>query len=127
MDTAKEGGRASGTTEMRMLRWIMGISLKDHKRNEDIRKAVGVANITDKVRETRLRWYGHVRRREEHASIRRIMEAEVRGYRSRGRQRKRWIDVVNGDMKTLKLTEGDTEDRHQWRRRTRVADPSPEG
>jgi hypothetical protein len=30
-------------------------------------------------------------------------------------------------MKTLKLTEGETEDRHQWRRRTRVADPSPEG
>ena len=114
-------------TEMRMLRWIMGVSLKDHRRNEDIRKTVGVANITDKVREARLRWYGHVRRREEHASIRRIMEADVHGRRSRGRQRKRWIDVVNGDMKTLKLTEDDTEDRHQWRRRTRVADPSPEG
>jgi len=94
---------------MIMLRWILGISLKDHKRNEDIRRAVGavgVASITHKVREARLRWYGHVRRREEHASIRRIMEAEVHGHHrhhSRRRQRKRWIYVVNEDLKELKV------------------------
>ena len=46
-------------TEMRMLHWILGVSQKDHKRNEDIRKTVGVACITEKVREARLRWYGH--------------------------------------------------------------------
>jgi hypothetical protein len=41
-------------TEMRMLRWILGISLKDRKRNVDIHRAVGVASITDKAREARL-------------------------------------------------------------------------
>src|SRR6218665_58663 len=47
---------------MRMLRWILGVSLKDKKRNEVIRKTLGVACITDKIREARLRWYGHVMR-----------------------------------------------------------------
>jgi len=44
-------------TEMRMLRLILGVSLKDKKRNEDFRKTLGVACVTDKIREARLRWY----------------------------------------------------------------------
>ena len=47
-------------TEMRMLRWILEVSLEDKKKNEDIRRLLGVACITDKVREASLRWYGHV-------------------------------------------------------------------
>ena len=31
-----------------MLRWMMGISLKDRKRNVDIRGAVGIDSITDR-------------------------------------------------------------------------------
>jgi hypothetical protein len=46
--------------EMRMLHWILGITLKDWKRDENIRRAVGVANITHKVCEARLWWYGQV-------------------------------------------------------------------
>ena len=47
---------------MRMLRWTLGVSLRDRRRNEDIREVLGVACITDKVREARMRWYGHVMR-----------------------------------------------------------------
>jgi len=112
-------------TEMRMLRWILGVSLKDRKRNEDIRRTVGVACITDKIREARLRWYGHVQRREDGNCVKRIMEADVYGHRSRGRQKKRWFDMVQQDLKTLELTTMDADDRDQWRGRTRVADPSP--
>ena len=46
---------------MGMLRWIHGVSLKD----KVIRKTLGVTCITDKIREARLRWYGHVMRRED--------------------------------------------------------------
>jgi len=47
-------------TEMRMLRWILGLTLKDRKRNDDILRIIGVACITDKVCEAKLRWYGHI-------------------------------------------------------------------
>jgi len=52
-------------TEMRMLRCILGLTLRDKKRNDDIRRILGVVCITDKVREAKLRWFGHVQRREE--------------------------------------------------------------
>ena len=110
-----------------MLRWILGLTLRDKKRNDDIRRILGVACITDKVWEARLRWFGHVQRREEEDCVRRILEADVHGKRSRGRQRKRWIDVVKYNMEDLRLDLMDVENRAEWRRRTRVADPSPEG
>jgi len=69
-------------TEMRMLRWLLDHTLKDRKRNDDIRRIVGVACITDKVREARLRWYGHIQRREEDDCVKRILEADVHGQRS---------------------------------------------
>ena len=112
-------------TEMRMLRWMLGLTLRDRKRNEFVRKKLGVACITDKVRESRLRWYGHVMRSDETSGIKRIMNAEVCGKRSRGRQRKRWMDQIQQDLKTLKLKREDTGDRSKWKRRIRVADPSP--
>ena len=114
-------------TEMRMLRWILGLTLRDRKRNDDIRRIIGVACITDKIREARLRWYGHVQRREEDDCVKRILEANVGGQRSRGRQRKRWIDVAKHNMEDLQLNVEDAANRAEWRRRTRVADPSPEG
>jgi len=114
-------------TEMRMLRWILGLTLRDRKRNDDIRRTLRVACITDKVREARLRWYGHVQRREEDDCVKRILEANVGGQRSRGRQTKRWIDVVRHNMEDLQLNVEDAENRAEWRRRTRVADPLLEG
>jgi len=114
-------------TEMRMLQWILGLTLRDKKRSDDIRRILGVACIMDKLREARLRWFGHVQRREEEDCVRRILEADVRGQRSRGKQRKRWIDVVKYNMENLRVDLMDVENRAEWRRRTRVADPSFEG
>jgi len=39
-------------------------------RNEDIRTKIDVASIEEKMRENRLRWFGHVRRRPTDASVR---------------------------------------------------------
>jgi len=86
-----------------------GVVMKKKKRNDDIRRIIGVACITDKVREARLRWYGHIQRREEDDCVKRILEADVHGQRSRGRQRKRWTDVVKYNMEDLWLTVEDTE------------------
>ena len=41
--------------------------------NEEIRR-YGVVDVAKKVREVRLRWYGHVLRRDEGELVRDIME-----------------------------------------------------
>ena len=52
-------------TEMRMLRWIQGVSLREHKRNEEIREAATVQPIATHLMQKRIRCNGHVRRRDE--------------------------------------------------------------
>ncbi|KAL6513478.1 hypothetical protein OROGR_020964 [Orobanche gracilis] len=58
--------------EMRMLRWMCGHTRKDRVRNEIIRTKVGVTCIENKMRENRLRWFGHIKRREMSAPVRRL-------------------------------------------------------
>src|SRR6218665_1834310 len=112
-------------TEIRMPRRILGVSLKDKKRNEVIRKMLRVACINEKIREARLRWYCHVMRREDENSMKRIMTAEVNGRHSRGQQKKRWGDIIQQDMKSLRLKKEHTADRKKWRGRIQVADSFP--
>ena len=56
--------------EIRMLRWMSGHTRMNRIRNEVIRSKVGVALIEDKVRQGRLRWFGHVQRRPLEAPVR---------------------------------------------------------
>ena len=46
--------------EMQMIRWMCGISMKDRRTSEELRRLVGVESITTVIRSCRLRWYGHV-------------------------------------------------------------------
>ena len=48
--------------EMQMIRWMCGISLKDRRTNEELRRLVGVEHIVTFIRSGRLRWYGDVMR-----------------------------------------------------------------
>ena len=43
--------------EMRMLRWMCGVTKLDKIRNERIRGTTKVGEITKKVHERRLKWY----------------------------------------------------------------------
>ena len=111
-------------TEMRMIRWIAGISLLERRESQDIRRMCGICNIIEKAREARLRYYGHVMRREDEEPTKRAKEMPVIGRRSVGRQRIRWMDVVKRDMGEVGLEEEDTRDRNKWRKLTRAADPA---
>ena len=51
---------------------MCGNTIKDKIRNEEIRKKVDVASIENKMRENRLRWFGHIRRRPNDALVRRM-------------------------------------------------------
>ena len=55
-----------------MLKWMCGKIKMDKVRNEDILSLVGVAPIENKIRENRLRWFGHIWRRPTDAPVRRV-------------------------------------------------------
>ena len=89
----------TSVAEMRMLRWMCGHTKKYKIRNEIIRNKVGVVPIEEKMRETRLRWFGHVRRRPVDAPVRRVDEMEqVVRKRSRGRSKKTLGETLKFDM-----------------------------
>ena len=77
-------------TEMCMLRWMYGNTMMDRIRNQEFREKLGVAPLSAKMREKRLRWFGHVQRKTHDALIRRIEYIIVEGKRSRGRLRRTW-------------------------------------
>ncbi|KAG5606742.1 hypothetical protein H5410_028234 [Solanum commersonii] len=107
--------------EMRMLRWMCGHTRSDKIRNEVIREKVGVAPVVDKLREARMRWFGHVKRRSADAPVRRCEGLGVEGTRrGRGRPRKYWGEVIRQDLAQLHITEDMTLDRKEWRSRIKV-------
>ena len=84
--------------EMKMLRFAMRVTRKDKIRNEHIRSTVKVKRLGMKMRESRLRWYGHVMRRDQEYVGRKMMEIELPGKKRRGRPKRRFLDVVKEDM-----------------------------
>ena len=74
--------------EMIMLRCMCRVTKLDNIRNERIRGTTKVGKITKKVQERRLKWCGHVMRREEHYVGGRAMVMKVQGRRKRGRPKK---------------------------------------
>ena len=110
--------------EMRMLRWMSGVTKMDRIRNERIRGTTKVGKISKKVQESRLKWYGHVSRREDEYVGKRVMGMEVPGKRRRGRPKRRWLDSIRNDLSESGLSEEDAQDRPRWRRLTRHIDPT---
>ena len=107
-----------------MLSRIKGIQLRDKVTSVDIRKELGVNSIKEKVRELRLRWYGHMQRMEENNEVRAIVEMMVPGKRPGGRPRGRWMDCVRRDMQALRITPEEAQDRTFWKSRIRAAEPT---
>ncbi|KAK3543094.1 hypothetical protein QTP70_010647 [Hemibagrus guttatus] len=74
--------------ELKMLRFSLGVTRLDRIRNEYIRGTAHVGRLGDKVREARLRWFGHVQRRESECIGRRMLDMELPGRRQRGRPKR---------------------------------------
>ncbi|KAK3548948.1 hypothetical protein QTP70_021670, partial [Hemibagrus guttatus] len=101
--------------ELKMLRFSLGVTRLDRIRNEYIRGTAHVGRLGDKVREDRLRWFGHVQRRESEYIGRRMLDMELPGRRQRGRPKRRYMDGINEDMKLVGASVEDAEDRDEKR------------
>ena len=73
--------------EMKMLRFAMGMTRKDKIRNEHIRSTVKVERLGMKMRKGRLRWYGHVMKRDQEYVGRKMMEMGLPEREKEGDQR----------------------------------------
>ena len=84
-----------------------------------------MGEISKKVQETRLKWYGHdVLRREDEYIGKRVVAMGVPGKRRRGRPKRRWLDSIRNDLSEKELSREDTQDRAKWRRLIRHIDPT---
>ena len=89
MAVTKKQVKEMEVAEMKMLRFAMGMTRKDKIRNKYIRGTVKVEQLGMKMREGRLRWYGHVMRRDQEYVGRKMMEMELLGKREKGKKEKR--------------------------------------
>jgi hypothetical protein len=51
------------------------------------------------------------------------MKINVGVIRGRRRPKKRWLDMIENDMRSVGICVRDTENRDEWRLRTKVIDP----
>ncbi|KAK3526686.1 hypothetical protein QTP70_031467 [Hemibagrus guttatus] len=84
--------------ELKMLRFSLGVTRLDRIRNEYIRGTAHVGHLGDKVREARLRWFGHVQRRETIRSCGHKVSVAGRG----GSPRTQWWTLEVRDAIKLK-------------------------
>ena len=115
--------RKLDVAEMKMLRWMSGVTKMDRVRNEYIRGSLKVAEVSKKIQEARLRWYGHVMRSSQEQVAREAMDKEIEGRRKRGRPKTRWKDRIEADLLEKGLSGRDYENRTHWRRLIRNSDP----
>lgn len=106
-----------------MIRWTTGTRLRDRVEMKTLRDDLKMARLGDKIREKRLRWYGHVYRRENDHMCKKMLNYEPKGRRDRGRPTLRWTEVVRRDMNKLGLNTRATKDREKWKTKTDYPDP----
>jgi len=58
--------------------------------SKELRGRLELEDIISVLQRNRLRWYGHVLRKEDNDWVKKCMEYEVEGTRPRGRPKKTW-------------------------------------
>ena len=104
--------------EMRCLRAILGVTILDRMRNDNIRKKLNIKHtITEAIKKKRLQWFGHVvRKSTEQSHVFAAYQNDFHHKRPKGRPPKRWVDQVRQDIGLPKLTaERIAMDRGKWK------------
>src|SRR6266516_4682419 len=85
-------------TENNMVRWMSGVTLKDRRTSEVLRHGLGIESVDRVVSRGRLRWFGHVERKEADDWV-----SKCRNF-----------EGVTTDMKKFGLKKEDTQNRSVW-------------
>jgi len=112
----KENVVALQHAEMRMVRWMCGAKLKDRLPRKELREILGIDDIALVLQQNRLRWYGHVLRKDDNDWVKKCTKYEVQGPRPRGTPKRTWREVVQEDCQARKMNKEDAMDRCKWRK-----------
>jgi len=77
----KENVVALQRAEMRMVKWMCGVKLKDRFPSKELRERLGIDDIALVSQQNRLRWYGHVLRKEDDDCVKKCIVYEAEGPR----------------------------------------------
>jgi len=91
-----------------------------------LRERLGIDDIILILQQNRLRWYGHVLRKEDTDWVKKCMEYEVEGSRPRARPKRTMTEVVQKDRQARNLNREDTiredaMDHGRWKKLIKVA------
>jgi len=112
----KENVLALQRAELRMVRWMCGVNLKYRLPSKELREILCIDDIALVWQQNRLRWYGHVLRKDDDDWVKKCMEYEVQGPRSRGRAKRTWREVVREDRQARYMNKEDAMDHCKWRK-----------
>ena len=80
--------------------WMVKIDVwyfREKKTSAEVRDRMGIQAIGSVLNRNRLKWFGHVKRKEKKDWVRKYMHMEI--WRWEGRSRKTWLEVVKNDIR----------------------------
>ena len=99
---------------------MCNVKVKDRVPSKELRERLGINDILLILQQNRLRWYGHVLRKEDTDWVKKCMEYEVEGSRPRDTPNRTWTEVVQKDCQACSLNKEDAMDRGRWKKLIKI-------
>ena len=97
------------------MRWMCGVRLQDRCSSDQLLQRLSIEGVEEVMRRGRLRWLGHVERKDPKDWVSACRDIRVGGRMGKGRGRKTWNEVVEEDMRKRGLRREMAMDREYWR------------
>lgn len=101
--------------DRKMLRYMAGVTWRDQVSSEEVASRCDLLELHSLLTRRRLRWFGHVERRDVDEALGVVRTMEVEGRRLPGRPKKTWRKNMQDDMRSMGLRVEDAMDRSTWR------------
>jgi len=95
---------------------MCNVKAKDRVTSKELRERLVIDDIILILQQNRLRWYGHVLRKEDTDWVKACMEYEMEGSRPRSRPKRTWTEVVQKDRQASNLNKEDAMDHGRWKK-----------